>query len=160
MAVAPAAPLGAEAWEAWRAAEDDGAAAKRRLEEARRRLINYGKLVAKVEFRRARRARVRTAFCKAALREKLLRARRRRAGRRIAGLVTIAMARSAARRGGRAVRFATTCETVWSLHRNEYPPKRRVAQPATTRRPRLVNAAAIGPVMWGILQTFEGDEFG
>ena len=37
---------------------------------------------------------------------------------------------------------------------------RRAAQPATTRRPRLVNAAAIGPVMWGILQTFAGDEYG
>ena len=34
------------------------------------------------------------------------------------------------------------------------------ARVATASRPRLVNAAAIGPVMWGILQTFEGDEYG
>ena len=104
MAVAPAAPLGAEAWEAWRAAESEAETMKRRLAEAVRQISSFAKLVAKVESERARRARVRTAFCKAALREKLLRARRRRAGRRIAGLVTIAMARATARRGGRAGR--------------------------------------------------------
>ena len=158
--MAPTAPLGAEAWEPWRAAESEADTKKRRLAEAVRQISSFAKLVAKVESERARRARVRTAFCKAALRERLLRARRRRAGRRIAGLVTIATARAAARRGGRAVRFATTCETVWSPHRNEYPPKRRGARVPTASRPRLVNAAAIGPVMWGILQTFEGDEYG
>ena len=53
-----AAPLGAEAWEAWRAAETVGAATKRRLEEAKLRLLSYGKLVAKIEAQRTRRARL------------------------------------------------------------------------------------------------------
>ena len=54
----------------------------------------------------------------------------------------------------------TLAEFLWSLGSNEYPPQRRAAQPAATRRPRLINAAAIGPVMFGMLRTFEGDEYG
>ena len=110
--------------------------------------------------RAARRARVRAAFLREALRIKLLRARRRRAGRRVAGFVIMAQARLARRHAGRAVRSDTLLRTVKSIQCGAFPTRRAVAAHAAPSTPRLVSAARVGPVVYGLLLTFRGDGYG
>ena len=73
-------------------------------------------------------------------------------------MVLIACARVATRRGGRDVRAATAVASVWSLHRKEYPPRHAPRQ--NTCAPQLVTAAAMGPIVSGILETFQAAEYG
>ena len=110
--------------------------------------------------RRGARARVRAAFLREALRIKLLRARRRRAGRRVAGFVIMAQARLARRHAGRAVRSDTLLSTVKSIQRGDFPTRRAAAARAAPSTPRLVSAARVGPVVYGLLLTFRGDGYG
>ena len=97
-----------------------------------------------------------------ALRIKLLRARRRRAGagRRVAGFVIMAQARLARRHAGRAVRSDTLLSTVKSIQRGDFPTRRAAAARATPSTPRLVSAARVGPVVYGLMLTFRGGGYG
>ena len=99
-------------------------------------------------------------FLREALRIKLLRARRRRAGRRVAGFVIMAQARLARRHAGRAVRSDTLLRTVKSIQRGDFPTRRAAAARAAPSTPRLVSAARVGPVVYGLLLTFRGDGYG
>ena len=108
-------------------------------------------------------------FLREALRIKLLRARRRRAGRRVAGFVIMAQARLAQRHAaGRAVRSDTLLSTVKSIQlstvksiqRGDFPTRRAAAARAAPSTPRLVSAARVGPVVYGLLLTFRGDGYG
>ena len=90
----------------------------------------------------------------------LLRARRRRAGRRVAGFVIMAQARLARRHAGRAVRSDTLLSTVKSIQRGDFPTRRAAAARAAPSTPRLVSAARVGPVVYGLLLTFRGDGYG
>ena len=103
---------------------------------------------------------VRAAFLREALRIKLLRARRRRAGRRVAGFVIMAQARLARRHAGRAVRSDTLLSTVKSIQRGDFPTRRAAAARAAPSTPRLVSAARVGPVVYGLLLTFRGGGYG
>ena len=100
------------------------------------------------------------AFLRKALRIKLLRARRRRAGRRVAGFVIMAQARLARRHAGRAVRSDTLLSTVKSIQRGDFPTRRAAAARAAPSTPRLVSAARVGPVVYGLLLTFRGGGYG
>ena len=103
---------------------------------------------------------MRAAFLREALRVKLLRARRRRAGRRVAGFVIMAQARLARRHAGRAVRADTLLSTVKSIQRGDFPTRRAAAARAAPSTPRLVSAARVGPVVYGLLPAFRGDGYG
>ena len=133
--------------------------AQRRLDECVA-LLREAKLAHFAALRAARRARVRAAFLREALRIKLLRARRRRAGRRVAGFVIMAQARLARRHAGRAVRSDTLLSTVKSIQRGDFPTRRAAAARAAPSTPRLVSAARVGPVVYGLLLTFRGDGYG
>ena len=104
-------------------------------------------------------ARARAAVLREALRIKLLRARRRRAGRRVAGFVIMAQARLARRHAGRAVRSDTLLRTVKSIQRGDFPTRAAAARAAPST-PRLVSAARVGPVVYGLLLTFRGGGYG
>ena len=110
--------------------------------------------------RAAQRVCVRAAVLREALRIKLLRARRRRAGRRVAGFVIMAQARLARRHAGRAVRSDTLLSTAKSIQRGDFPTRRAAAARAAPSTPRLMSAARVGPVVYGLLLTFPGDGYG
>ena len=56
------------------------------------------------------------------------------------------------------MRNATALATIWSLHKQEYPPRR--VQREHTCTPQLITASAMGPVVFGMLETFEALEYG
>ena len=124
-----------------------------------RRLVKFGRLIFAGEQKAARLTRIRLAFVAAAHGLILRRAARARSARRITGLVHIARARAGAR--SRAVRPHTLLATVWSMHRSEYPPRStaRVTR-MHVRKPRLINAARLGPVTDAFLRGLQGDSAG
>ena len=158
-AAAEEAPLTQEQWRDFKSKEKKSQRAQRRLDECVA-LLREAKLAHFAALRAARRARVRAAFLREALRIKLLRARRRRAGRRVAGFVIMAQARLARRHAGRAVRSDTLLSTVKSIQRGDFPTRRAAAARAAPSTPRLVSAARVGPVVYGLLLTFRGDGYG
>ena len=81
-------------------------------------------------------------------------------GRRVAGFVIMAQARLARRHAGRAVRSDTLLSTVKSIQRGDFPTRRAAAARAAPSTPRLVSAARVGPVVYGLLLTFRGDGYG
>ena len=100
----------------------------------------------KPNLRTLRRFARRAAFLREALRIKLLRAQ----------------ARLARRHAGRAVRSDTLLSTVKvkSIERGDFPTRRAAAARAAPSTPRLVSAARVGPVVYGLLLTFRGDGYG
>ena len=160
-----AAPLPAEAhldddaWSAWKCKEAKTACMLRRSWEITRRPANFGRLIFAGVQKAARLTRIRSAFVAAAHSVLLRRAARARSARRIIGLVHIARARAGAR--SRAVRPHTILATVWSMHRSEYPPRStaRITR-LHVRKPRLVNAARLGPVTDAFLRSLQGDSAG
>ena len=158
-AAAEEAALTQEQWRDFKSKERKSQRAQRRLDECVA-LLREAKLAHFAALRAARRARVRAAFLREALRIKLLRARRRRAGRRVAGFVIMAQARLARRHAGRAVRSDTLLSTVKSIQRGDFPTRRAAAARAAPSTPRLVSAARVGPVVYGLLLTFRGGGYG
>ena len=67
--------------------------------------------------------------------------------------------RSAPRRS-RSVRSDTLLSTVKSIQRGDFPTRRAAAARAAPSTPRLVSAARVGPVVYGLLLTFRGDGYG
>ena len=59
----------------------------------------------------------------------------------------------------RAVR-ADTLSTVQSIQRSHFPTRRAAAARAASSTPRLMSAARVGPVVYGLLLTFRGDGYG
>ena len=157
-----AAPLPAEAhldddaWSTWKRKEKKTACMIRRSWEITHRLAEFGRLIFAKEKKEDRLLRIRSAFIAAAHGAILRRAARARSARRIIGLVYIARARAGAR--SRAVRPHTLLATVWSMHRSEYPPRStdRITR-IHVRKPRLVNAARLGPVTDAFLRSLQGD---
>ena len=144
---------------AWARKETKTACITRRSCEITRRLIKFGHLIYAREQKAARADRVRHAFIAAAHEEILRRAARARSARRIAGLVHIARARAGAR--SRAVRPCTILATVWSMHRNEFPPRRTARSTrVAVRKPRIINAARLAPVTEEFLRRLRGDAVG
>ena len=74
----------------------------------------------------------------------------------------MAQARLARRHAGRAprVRSDTLLSTVKSIQRGDFPTRRAAAARAAPSTPRLVSAARVGPVVYGLLLTFRGDGYG
>ena len=72
----------------------------------------------------------------------------------------LAQARLARRHAGRAVRSDTLLRTVKSIQRGDFPTRRAAAARAAPSTPRLVSAARVGPVVYGLLLTFRGDGYG
>ena len=77
-----------------------------------------------------------------------------------AGFVIMAQARLARRHAGRAVRSDTLLSTVKSIQRGDFPTRRAAAARAAPSTPRLVSAARVGPVVYGLLLAFRGDGYG
>ena len=50
--------------------------------------------------------------------------------------------------------------TVKSIQRGDFPTRRAAAARAAPSTPRLVSAARVGPVVYGLLLTFRGDGYG
>ena len=50
-----------------------------------------------------------------------------------------------------------TLSTVKSIQRGDFPTRRAAAARAAPSTPRLVSAARVGPVVYGLLLTFRGD---
>ena len=71
-----------------------------------------------------------------------------------------AQARLARRHAGRAVRSDTLLSTVQSIQRGDFPTRRAAAARAAPSTPRLVSAARVGPVVYGLLLTFRGGGYG
>ena len=63
-------------------------------------------------------------------------------------------------RRSRAVRSDTLASTVKSIQRSDFPTRRAAAARAAPSTPRLVSAARVGPVVYGLLLTFRGDGYG
>ena len=61
---------------------------------------------------------------------------------------------------GRAVRSDTLLSTVKSIQRGDFPTRRAAGARAAPSTPRLVSAARVGPVVYGLLLTFRGDGYG
>ena len=78
----------------------------------------------------------------------------------VAGFVIMAQARLARRHAGRAVRSDTLLSTVRSIQRGDFPTRRAVAARAAPSTPRLISAARVGPVVYGLLLAFRGDGYG
>ena len=148
-----------DAWSAWKRKETKKACMIRRSWEITRRLAEFGRLIFAGEKKEARLLRIRSAFVAAAHGAILRRAARARSARRIIGLVHIARARAGAR--SRATRPHTLLATVWSMHRSEYPPRStgRITR-MHVRKPRLINAARLGPVTDAFLRSLQGDSAG
>ena len=49
---------------------------------------------------------------------------------------------------------------VKSIQRSDFPTRRAAAAHAAPSTPRLVSAARVGPVVYGLLLTFRGDGYG
>ena len=64
------------------------------------------------------------------------------------------------RHAGRAVRSDTLLSTVKSIQRGDFPTRRAAAARAAPSTPRLVSAARVGPVVYGLLLTFRGGGYG
>ena len=62
-----------------------------------------------------------------------------------------------ARAAGRA---DTLLSTVQSIQRSHFPTRRAAAARAAPSTPRLLSAARVGPVVYGLLLTFRGDGYG
>ena len=151
--------LDADAWSAWKRRETKKACMIRRSWEITRRLAKFGRLVFAGEQKADRLTRIRSAFVAAAHSVILRRAARARSARRIIGLVHIARARAGAR--SRAVRPHTLLATVWSMHRSKYPPRSTARMTRLqVRKPRLINAARLGPVTDAFLRSLQGDSAG
>ena len=58
------------------------------------------------------------------------------------------------------VRSDTLLRTVKSIQRGVFPTRRAAATRAAPSTPRLVSAARVGPVVYGLLLTFRGDGYG
>ena len=69
----------------------------------------------------------------------------------------MAQARLARRHAGRAVRADTLLSTVKSIQRGDFPTRRAAAARVAPSTPRLVSAARVGPVVYGLLLTFRGE---
>ena len=54
----------------------------------------------------------------------------------------------------------TLLSTVKSIQRGDFPTRRAAAARAAPSTPRLVSAARVGPVVYGLLLTFRGDGHG
>ena len=54
----------------------------------------------------------------------------------------------------------TLLSTVKSIQRGDFPTRRAAAARAAPSTPRLVSAARVGPVVYGLLLTFRGDGYG
>ena len=50
--------------------------------------------------------------------------------------------------------------TVKSIQRGDFPTRRAAAARAAPSTPRLVSAARVGPVVYGLLLTFRGGGYG
>ena len=50
--------------------------------------------------------------------------------------------------------------TVKSIQRGDFPTRRAAAARAAPSTPRLVSAARVGPVVYGLLLAFRGDGYG
>ena len=72
----------------------------------------------------------------------------------------MAQARLARRHAGRAVRSDTLLRTVKSIQCGAFPTRRAAAARAAPSTPRLVSAARVGPVVYGLLLTFRGGGYG
>ena len=72
----------------------------------------------------------------------------------------MAQARLARHHAGRAVRSDTLLRTVKSIQRGDFPTRRAATARAAPSTPRLVSAARVGPVVYGLLLTFRGDGYG
>ena len=64
------------------------------------------------------------------------------------------------RHAGRAVRSDTLLSTVKSIQRGDFPTRRAAAARAAPATPRLLSAARVGPVVYGLLLAFRGDGYG
>ena len=144
-------------WRAMRSTETTAARTRRRNQEAVRRLVNFGKVVWVTDRRRA--------FLREKLRRATLRVRSgvtarrlwRSAGGRVARLVGEA---ARGRVGARATaRVGTMVATVLSLMRARAD-KRRTGATSGPVRPRLLNAAAMGPVVLDVVGDYESLGFG
>ena len=62
----------------------------------------------------------------------------------------------AQRQVARAVRADTLLSTVQSIQRSHFPTRRAAAARAAPSTPRLLSAARVGPVVYGLLLTFRG----
>ena len=51
-------------------------------------------------------------------------------------------------------------QTVKSIQRGDFPTRRAAAARAAPSTPRLVSAARVGPVVYGLLLAFRGDGYG
>ena len=58
------------------------------------------------------------------------------------------------------VRSDALLRTVKSIQRGDFPTRRAAAARAAPSTPRLVSAARVGPVVYGLLLTFRGDGYG
>ena len=72
----------------------------------------------------------------------------------------MAKVRLAQRQVARAVRADALLSTVQSIQRSHFPPRRAAASRAASSTPRLMSAARVGPVVYGLLLTFRGDGYG
>ena len=54
----------------------------------------------------------------------------------------------------------TLLRTVKSIQRGDFPTRRAAAARAAPSTPRLVSAARVGPVVYGLLLTFRGGGYG
>ena len=68
----------------------------------------------------------------------------------------MAKARLAQRQVARAVRADTLLSTVQSTQCSHFPTRRPAAARAAPSTPRLMSAARVGPVIYGLLLTFRG----
>ena len=58
------------------------------------------------------------------------------------------------------MRADTLLSTVKSIQRGGFPTRRAAAARAAPSAPRLVSAARVGPVVYGLLLAFRGDGYG
>ena len=58
------------------------------------------------------------------------------------------------------VRSDTLVSTVQSIQRSQFPTRRAAAGRAAPSAPRLMSAARVGPVVYGLLLTFRADGYG
>ena len=142
-----------------RASETKATRVRRRQHEAIKRLINFGKIVVAKDKRRAQlRAKFQVAV-RRVQRQIRARSRWRSAGGRVVHLVHTALQRrdSSARRAG--ARMSTMVATVVSLMQSKAKARRKLIA-SEPMRPRLLNAAAVGPVALDVIVSYESLGYG
>ena len=151
--------LSDDEWRAMRASETKATRVRRRQHEAISRLINFGKIVFTKDKRRAQlRAKFQVAV-RRVQRQIRARSRWRSAGGRVVHLVHTALQRrdSSARRAG--ARMSTMVATVASLLQGKAKARRKLIA-SEPMRPRLLNAAAVGPVALDVIVSYESLGYG